>query len=101
MELVVLKEVDTPLLSRKRITFELVGEKETPSRKVLIKEVASKVKAKPELVVIKHIYTQFGSRKAKIIANVYSNKKEMENVEEKYLLKKNSLEEPKPEGETQ
>lgn len=97
MELTVLKEIDMPFLSRKRITFGFTSAKETPSRKDLIKIVADKVKAKPEVVIIKHIYTKYGSRNAKIIAHIYKNKKDMEVIEEKYLLKKNSLEEPKQE----
>ena len=97
MELTIQKEIDTPLLSRKRVTFEFTSEKETPSRKVLLKKVAEKTKAKPELVVIKHIYTKYGSKNAKVIAHIYNNKKDMEIIEEKYLLKKNNLEEPKTE----
>ena len=97
MELNIVKEVDMPLLSRKRISLEFTSDKETPSRKSLITKIAEKTKAKPELVIVKHIYTKYGSRNSKAIVHVYNNKKDMENIEEKYLVKKNSLEEPKTE----
>ncbi len=97
MELNIVKEVDMPLLSRKRISLELTSDKETPSRKSLLTKIADKTNTKPELVIVKHIYTKYGSRKSKIIAHVYTNKSDMEQIEEKYLVKKNSLEEPKTE----
>ncbi len=100
MSIEVLKEQEVPLLSRKRYTLEVDSPKQTMSRKELVKLVAEKIKSKPELVVVKHIYTRYGSRKSKVIAHSYKDKKDMERIEEGYLLKKNSLEEPKSEEES-
>lgn len=95
MKLEIKKERDTPLLSRKRVTLVGEYERSTPSRIDIRKEVAKKVNAKENLVVIKHIYTKYGSHKAKIIAHVYSNEDEMKKIEEEVLLKKQV---PKGEG---
>ncbi len=91
MKMQILKEKETPLLSRKRITLELQAEKETPARAELVKAVAEKAKAKPELVIIKHVYSQYGSKTVKIIAHVYKDAKEMEKIEGQYLLKKHEV----------
>ncbi len=95
MKIEILKEQDMPLLSRKRYTIRMVCDKQTPSRKDILKEVSAGLKAKPELVVIKHIYTRYGSKEIKIIANLYNQRKDLERIEEKYLIKKNTLEEKK------
>lgn len=91
MEMQILKEKETPLLSRKRVTLELEAAKETPARAELVKAVAEKVKAKQELVIIKHVYSQYGNKTVKIIAHVYKDAKEMEKIEGQYLLKKHEI----------
>lgn len=103
MKLEIKKERDTPLLSRKRVTLMAEYEGATPPRLEVKKEVAKKTGAKENLVIIKHIYTRFGSNKAKIIAHVYNNEKEMKNLEHESLLVKHDpnakkKEEAKPEA---
>ncbi len=88
MEFEILKEKDMKLLSRKRITLMINNEGATPSRLDLLDAVAEKFKTKPELVVIKHIYSQYGKRKTKLIVNIYKDKKKMELFEHEDLLKK-------------
>ena len=65
----------------------------TPSRIKIRKEVATKLKAKENLVVIKHVYTKFGSQKAKIITHIYNNEDEMKKLEHDVLLKKHQSKE--------
>ncbi|MFC1730496.1 30S ribosomal protein S24e [candidate division KSB1 bacterium] len=98
MKLEIKKERDTPLLSRKRVTLMAEYEGATPSRLDVKKEVAKKVSAKENLVIIKHIYTRFGSQKSKIIAHVYSDEAEMKKLENDSLLVKHSPKKKK-EGE--
>ncbi|MBT7903292.1 hypothetical protein HN587_05495 [Candidatus Woesearchaeota archaeon] len=95
MDLKILKERDTPLLSRKRITAMLDFNGPTPSRVDIRTEISKKLGVEKALTIIKHIYPRFGSSKAKIIAHIYSDKAEMEKIEHSYLLKKHKLEEPK------
>jgi small subunit ribosomal protein S24e len=70
MKLDIIKERDTPLLSRKRVTISIEYEGATPSRLDLKKEVAKKVGSKEDLTIIKHVYTRFGRQKAKVIAHI-------------------------------
>lgn len=99
MKLEIKKQRDTPLLSRKRVTLMAEYDGATPSRPDIRKEVAKKVGAKDNLVVIKHIYTRFGSNKAKIIAHVYDNEKDMKSIEHESLLVKHDPEAGKKKGE--
>lgn len=99
MDLELIKERDMPLMSKKRYSFYLNFKGTTPARKDIKEAVAKMVKSEPELTVVKHIYTRYGIEKAKVIANVYSNKEDMEKFEEKSTLEKNKAkEEPKEEA---
>ena len=88
MEINILKERDTPLLSRKRVTLEITFEGATPSREKIREVVAAKLKSDKDLTVIKHIYTRYGVEKCKVIAHIYSNKEDIRKYEEKGVLKK-------------
>ncbi len=77
-----LKEIDMSLLSRKRIKFEIEhATTSTPSRSSLKELIAKKYQIKPELVAIRHIYTKFGSQKARVIANIYQDEKTLKFLE--------------------
>jgi ribosomal protein S24E len=88
MDFKLLKERDMKLLSRKRLTLMIENREATPSRKDLIKAIAEKYKTKEDLVIIKHIYPQFGQNKTKLIVHLYQDKDKMNMFEHKNLLKK-------------
>jgi len=95
----VLKEKDMKLLSRKRVVLMVDNNGATPSRSEMIKQVAKKYSTKPENVIIKHVYSQFGSTKTKIIVNIYSDSEKMKAFEHKNLIKKHEIKaEPKAEA---
>lgn len=77
-----LKEKEFPLLGRKRITFEVdhTGTS-TPSKELIKTEVVKETDVKPELVSIKHIYTNFGQQKSKVIVNIYEDEKNLKFLE--------------------
>lgn len=95
MMLNILKEKETPLLSRKRITAEVTFKGATPARVNIRKELATKLKAKEELVEIRHIYSKFGEEKAKVIAHIYDNEKVMKVLMHKKKTKEENKEEKK------
>ena len=88
MELELIKKKEFPLLSRTRVTFWNNDKGAAPSRLGLKNEVSKILNIKPELVVIKHIYCQFGKSKAKIIAHVYDSKEKMAIFESEKLMAK-------------
>lgn len=90
MKLEIKKQVETPLLSRSRVTLAAEYQGATPSRMDFKKDVSRKLGVGEELVIIKHVYTRFGKQKSKIIAHVYQNKNDLEKFEDEYLIKKHT-----------
>ena len=88
MKLELIKEKEVPILSRKRYTYLTDADGTTPSRMDLMKEIAKQLKIDEKLVVIKHIYPQYGSKKVKLIVNVYKNEKDKKKFEHKSLVGK-------------
>lgn len=99
MDLTKVKEKDYPLLSRKRVTFEGEVDKATPSRLELREYIAKKLKTSTDKVIIRHIYTRFGSTKVRVMAHVYDKKEDLDKTEDKATVLKNEpkKEEPKEE----
>ena len=76
------------LLSRTEIIAKDSYTGATPSRSSIKERLANTLKANKELLLIKHIYPEFGFGTAKIIAYLYSDKKNMEKIEPEYAFKK-------------
>ena len=71
-----LYERDSQLLQRKRIAFEIPHEKKpTPKKEDIKKQIASELNIDENLIVIKHIYTNYGEHKSKTIVNLYKDKR--------------------------
>ncbi len=85
----IISETDAPLMSRKRLDFEInYSGSRTPSKEEVRKAIAAAQKVKEELVVVKHIYPAFGSSKAKVIAHVYNALQDVQKFEPKKKEKK-------------
>lgn len=87
------KVEEKPLLARKEISGHIMFEgKSTPSNENVRKAIASELKADEKLVIVKHIYTSFGSSEASIEAYVYNTEEDLKRIEPKQKKK----EEKKP-----
>ena len=84
----IIEKKEHPLLSRTEIIAKDSYTGATPSRDSIKDRLANTLKANKELLVIKHIYPEFGFGNAKVIAYLYSNKKDMEKIEPEYAFKK-------------
>lgn len=102
MDMELIKEKETPLLNRKRVTLSYTSQDgKTLSRKAAAKAVSNKLGVKEDQVAIRHIYTQFGNTSVKIIAHVYKDAKTMEKYEEERTFVKQGLKEAKPKNQGQ
>ena len=79
---------EEPLLSRTMVTATLEFEKATPSYAEVLPVLATSLKTDEKLVAVKHIYNQFGSRKAEVIAFVYADENKKQFIEPKLKVKK-------------
>jgi small subunit ribosomal protein S24e len=93
VDIKILKEVNMPLLARKRYTLEIEFDGPTPRKDELKKAVANALKAKGELVALRHAYNRYGLRKFRTIAHVYSKEESFRLLETK--KKKNDKKESK------
>jgi len=84
----IIEKKENPLLSRTEILAEISFEKATPPDEEVKKQIASQLKVDEALVVVKNIYTEFGSPNAKVTAFIYDSKKALEKTEPKPKEKK-------------
>jgi ribosomal protein S24E len=91
MDLNILKEENKPLFNRKDVSARIAYENATPSRNDIKKELAGKMKAKEELVIVTKVLTENGSPSAKIEARVYSDEKALKDIEHRFTLKRHGF----------
>ena len=98
MDLKIIEKREEPLLSRTKIISEVNFEAATPSTKEVKSKIASSLNADENLIVVKHIYTEFGFKKADVSAYLYKDEKEMENIEIKPKKQEGKPKAPKKEN---
>jgi ribosomal protein S24E len=101
MNIQITKDEKKPLLKRRELTGKIGYEARTPARLDIRKELAHKLNAKEELVVIKRVKPDYGTQSAKLEAYVYDDEKVLKAIEHKYMLVRNGApkEEKKPAAE--
>lgn len=97
MQLQIIQKKEKPLLSRTEIIADLSFDAATPKKDELKVKVAESLKSDANLVVVKKVETIFGEKKAKVLAFVYKNEKDMKKIEPKPKVKKAPKEEAKEE----
>jgi ribosomal protein S24E len=81
MQLEINEQRENQLLSRTEVSGKLSFEQSTPSKEEVKKSIASKLKAKEQLIVIKNIGTKFGARTASLSAYVYKDEDSFKRIE--------------------
>ncbi len=77
------EQKENKLLSRLELsaTIEFIGEA-TPSNDKVKEIIAKKTGKEAKLVIMKHIYTNYGDSSAEVIAYIYNDEKKMKELEE-------------------
>ena len=88
MEMTITEEKQNPYLKRKEIQGKITFTGATPSNVDTTKKLSEMTKSTEELVVIKHIYTQFGNQKGKFLAYIYETEEMKKKIEPKKKEKK-------------
>jgi len=83
MEIKIIQKKDEPLLSRTKIESEIMFENETPSRQDVHSNLAKSLAKDEKLLVVKGIYTLYGSKKARVLSYSYDDEKSKEMLETK------------------
>ncbi len=92
MEIEIGSKKNNPLLNRTEIRFTVKhqGEK-TPNRQIIKSELAEKINAKKENIIIDYINSGFGIQESSGYAKIYSPTKIAEEIERKHILKRNRV----------
>ena len=102
MEIEIDSKKNNPLLNRTEVHFTIQHEGEkTPNREIIRSELAEKLNAKKENIIINDIQSSSGIQKSIGYAKIYSSVKKAEEMERKYILKRNKInvKKEKKEGE--
>ncbi len=81
MELKITNKKDNSLLHRVEVEAELTAVGATPSNKEVAKELSSQLKVDEKLIVIKHIYSRFGTQMSDVLAYAYNHEEKMKEIE--------------------
>ncbi len=88
LQISIVEKKEEPLLSRIMIKANIDFEKSTPSYTETTSLLASNLKSDEKLIVIRHIHTYFGDKKAQVIAYLYADEIRKQAVEPKVKEKK-------------
>jgi small subunit ribosomal protein S24e len=92
MEVEIDSKKNNPLLNRTEIYFTIkhLGEK-TPNREIIRAELADKLNAKKEDVIIDSVHTTFGIQEITGYAKIYSSPDKLKGLEREHILVRNKL----------
>ncbi len=92
MEIEIQSKVDNVLLGRTEIRFTVLHEGEgTPKRELIRGELAEKLGAKKETIMVDAMHSSFGSRKTVGYAKIYHSIEDAKAREADPILKRNGL----------
>lgn len=102
MNIKIIQEKENSLLKRRELDLEVESPDKTPSNQELKKELATLLKIKEELIVLKGIYQVFGKRTSKAGVHVYKDEKSLKEIEgrQKRKKKEKTKEIPKSKGKS-
>jgi len=86
MNIQITKDDKKPLLKRRTLIGKVGYEGKTPSRMELRKEIAHKLNAKEELVIVKQMKPDYGSQSAHFKIDIYDDADAMKAIEQDYML---------------
>ena len=99
MDLTIVTKEENALLGRTEVSATLNYKGATPKRYDVLTMIAKKISVKPELIVIRCIAGSYGCQSATVTANVYKDRKQLENIEGAYMHKRNAKPEAKKEAD--
>lgn len=83
LELKINEKKEQKLLSRSEIKGSISFDGTTPSNDAVKDALAKSIGKDAKLVVVKHVYTDFGKRSALVLAYAYDNEEKLKEIEVK------------------
>ena len=95
MKMEITEKKENKLLKRTEVRFTIdhVGSA-TPSKGAVVDEIAKKLNAKRDQIVLNNIDSVYGSGKSVGYVKVYDSKEDALAIEPEYILKRNGIQKP-------
>ncbi|PWR75663.1 30S ribosomal protein S24e [Methanospirillum stamsii] len=88
MEITITSDIENTLLNRRELTFSIVFNGATPSRKMIHAKLAAMVNAPKNQLVIGSLSNRFGLTQVSGDARVYTSPEDMKKIELDYIVKR-------------
>ena len=95
MKMEITEKKENKILKRTEVRFTIDHKGEaTPSKGAVIEEIAKKMSAKKDQIVLNNIDSVYGNGISNGYAKVYESKEDALAIEPEYILKRNGIQKP-------
>ena len=100
VKIVIEKEFNNPLLNRKQLYFKVIHQQQvTPTRNDIRKKLAAQFNSDLDTVIISKLTPKYGQAFTVGYAKIYETAEKAQQIEPKYVLKRNQGEKAKKKEE--
>ena len=94
MDIQVVSEKSNPILKRREISFKVIHDEATPSRKSIVERLAATQNSKVGLVFVDGLKTEFGKRETIGYAKIYETEERAKQIERAHIIERNTFAKP-------
>jgi small subunit ribosomal protein S24e len=94
LDIQVISEKNNPVLKRREISFKVIHDEATPSRKSIVERLAATQNTKVGLVYVDGLKTEFGKRETIGYAKIYETEERAKQIERAHIIERNTFAKP-------
>src|SRR5512136_1284041 len=91
LDIQVIAEKSNPMLNRREVSFKVIHDESTPSRKSVVERLAATMNSKPGLVFVDSLKTEFGKRETIGYAKIYETAERAKQIERPHITERNTF----------
>ncbi|AFV23183.1 30S ribosomal protein S24e [Methanolobus psychrophilus R15] len=99
MDIKITKDNTNALLNRREMNFSVTYEGPTPARSIVRGKIAAMLNVPLDLVVVHKMGNEFGRQALEAYVKIYETEERMKQIENKYILERNTVPEPEAKEE--
>jgi len=94
LDIQVLSEKNNSVLKRREISFKVIHDEATPSRKSIVERLAATQNPQGRLVFVDSLKTEFGKRETIGYAKIYETEERAKQIERAHIIERNTFAKP-------
>ncbi|MDM7912858.1 MAG: 30S ribosomal protein S24e [Methanotrichaceae archaeon] len=94
MDIQVISEKNNPILKRREISFKVIHDEATRSRKSIVERLAATQNTKVGLVYVDGLKTEFGKRETIGYAKIHETEERAKQIERAHIIERNTFAKP-------